>query len=196
LTMIQSRMPSVQPGMFTPTGPALDWVYTNLIEPMGPDSDGAPQIVILATDGEPNSCGGGGRSGGMVMTNYQPSLDAVKKGTMLGATTYVISLADSSGPFHDHLQQLANLGDPSKKGAATLYEPTSPQQLESNLQSLVGAAVGCDVSLNGAVNPDEACSGTVKLDGAELKCNDPNGWVLTDEHHIRVQGSACAKLMA
>ncbi|HKP59465.1 MAG TPA: vWA domain-containing protein, partial [Polyangiales bacterium] len=145
LATIASKVPMVQPGMYTPTGPALDWVYQNLIEDQGPDGRGGPQVVILATDGEPNSCGN--MQGGQVMTDYKPSIDAVKKGTQKGATTYVISLADATGPFHAHLQELANLGDPGANGKAVLYQPASPAQLQANLQSLVGAAVGCEIEL-------------------------------------------------
>jgi hypothetical protein len=198
LMRIQNGLPEVQPGMYTPTGPALDWVYENLIDAQGPDDRGAAQVVILATDGEPNSCGGGGGGnrgmrgmGGAVETNYQPSIDAVNKGTMKGATTYVISLADASGPFHDHLQELANLGNPAARGKATLYEPASPEQLVQNLESLAGAAVGCDIELNGAIFLDQACDGMVTLNGKPLKCNDPNGWKPIDERNIQLQGSAC-----
>lgn len=193
LSMIEAHMPQVQPGMYTPTGPALDWVYKNLIEQVGPDTRAGAQIVILATDGEPNSCGGSGRN--PAMTNYQPSIDAVKAGAKLGATTYVISLADATGPFHDHLQELANLGDPAANGAATLYEPASPDQLTSNLMSLVGAAVGCEIELNGSVEESQACTGKVTLDGQVLGCNDPDGWALVDASHIKLQGKACQMLM-
>jgi von Willebrand factor type A domain len=192
LATIQAKMPQVQPGMYTPTGPALDWVYKNLIEQSGPDDRKGPQIVILATDGEPNSCGGGGRN--QSMTNYQPSIDAVKAGAMLGATTYVISLADATGPFHDHLQMLANLGNPAANGAAMLYEPASPDQLTSSLMSLVGAAVSCEIELKGSVEESQACTGRVTLDGQALGCNDPNGWALVDANHIKLQGEACQKL--
>jgi hypothetical protein len=193
LERISQVVPTVQPGMYTPTGPALDWVYDNLVTATGgPDDRSGPQIVILATDGEPNSCGGGGGRGNQ--TNYQPSIAALRKGTDKGATTYVISLADATGPFHDHLQELANLGNPSANGAAMLYEPSSPEQLEANLQSLVSAAVGCELQLNGAVDTSQACSGSVKLQGVALECNSPNGWTLIDERHIRIQGTACDKL--
>jgi hypothetical protein len=192
LAMIEAKMPTVQPGMYTPTGPALDYVYDKLIDPVSPDGNTGPQIVILATDGEPNSCGGGGV--GQATTNYQPSIDALKKGTKKGATTYVISLADSAGAFHDHLQELANLGNPAANGAATLYTPASPEQLEAALQTLVGGAVGCDIALNGTIPPGTECSGTVSLNGAALGCNKPDGWKLIDERHIRLQGSACKTL--
>jgi hypothetical protein len=194
LAQIQAGLPEVQPGMYTPTGPALDWVYDNMIEAEGPDARGASQIVILATDGEPNSCGGGGFGLGGGMTNYRPSIDAVKKGTLKGATTYVISLADATGPFHDHLQELANLGNPAANGAAMLYEPVSPDQLAATLNSLTLAAVSCEIELNGSILIDRACDGKVKLDGVELGCNDPNGWKALDERNIRVQGTACEKL--
>jgi hypothetical protein len=192
---IQAGLPEVQPGMYTPTGPALDWVFDNLITALGPDARGAPQIVILATDGEPNSCAGAGLGFGRGgVTNYQPSIDAVKKGTQKGATTYVISLADATGPFHDHLQELANLGNPAANGKATLYEPASPDQLAKTLDMLSLAAVRCDIQLNGSILLDQACDGKVRLDGVELGCNDPNGWMPIDERNIRLLGNACDKL--
>jgi von Willebrand factor type A domain len=193
LNAIVAGTPNVQPGMYTPTGAALDWVYDNLIADATPDGDNGPQIVILATDGEPNSCGA--ERGGQVVTNYQPSIDAIQKGTQKGVTTYVISLADAAGDFHDHLQQLANLGNPGANGSATLYTPGSPDELASALESLVGGAVGCDIALDGVVTQGSECTGTVTLDGAALGCNDANGWKLLDGRHIRLQGSACKRLM-
>jgi len=191
LRAIEAKLPAVQPGMYTPTGPALDWVYDNLIEPVRPDAVNPPQIVILATDGEPNSCNGGG---GGAMTNYQPSIDAVTKGTKLGVKTYVFSLADATGAFHDHLQQLANLGNPAANGAAKLYEPTSPAQLASDLQSLVGAAVSCEIALDGAVEKGSECTGSVSLNGRALGCNQADGWKLLDAKRIELQGAACTEL--
>jgi hypothetical protein len=56
--------------------------------------------------------------------------------------------------------------------------------------------VGCDIELNGSISRDDACSGTVTLDGMALKCNDANGWALIDDRNIRLQGSACQHLMS
>jgi hypothetical protein len=173
--------------MFTPTGAALQYVYDNLIEPPMLDIDQGTQVVVLATDGEPNSCGDAN-------TNYQPSLDASVTGQMKGATTYVISLADAAGEFHDHLQQLANLGagfPATGGGTAQLYEPTTPDQLAANLEMLIGAAIGCDVALNGIIMDGSACQGSVELNGQQLGCEDPNGWTMIDGRTIRLQGSAC-----
>jgi hypothetical protein len=195
LAMIQTSVPPIQPGQFTPSGEALDWVYENMIVENRPDSDNGPQIVILATDGEPNSCGGGG--GGRNMTNYQPSIDAIRKGRAKGAVTYIISLADATGTFRDHLQQLANLGNTAAMGSAKLYEPASPEQLVADLQLLVGGAIGCDIALNGTVQPANACAGTVTLNGVALPCEGADGWTLVDGgRRIRLQGAACELLMA
>jgi hypothetical protein len=183
---IDDVLGNTPPGMFTPTGVALDWVYENLIEGDEADSELGPEIVILATDGEPNSCG-------EATTNYQPSVDALNKGTGLGVTTYVISLANAEGEFHNHLQELANIGG---GGNAQLYEPTTPQQLSDNLMSLVGGAVNCDVALNGRITPGEECEGTVRLNGEELECNGDDGWSIIDSRHIRLEGEACDQLMS
>jgi len=188
---IQGALGDTPPGMFTPTGAALDYVYNNLIEPVQPDTDMGPQIVVLATDGEPNSCDS-------AQTDYGPSSQASELGKSMGIKTYVISLAGAQGEFHDHLQQLANLGagfDASGGESAMLYEPDSPEQLAADLELLVGGAVGCDIALNGEVNPNAACQGTVKLNGQPVACNDPNGWMLVDSRHIRLQGASCDMLM-
>ena len=188
---IEGALGQAPPGMFTPTGPALDHVFRNLILPVQPDSDMGPQIVLLATDGEPNACDNAD-------TNYGPSVEALELGKSMGITTYVVSLAGAQGEFHDHLQQLANLGaglDGNASAPAKLYEPSTPEQLSADLELLVGGAVGCDIALNGAVNPAAACQGTVTLNGQPIACDDPNGWILVDSRHIRLQGAACEMLM-
>jgi hypothetical protein len=190
LPAITMGLPQVQPGMYTPTGPALDWVYTNMFSAtnLTPDQQVQPQIVILATDGEPNSCDN-------ATSNFQPSIDAVTKGAMQKVKTYVISLAASSGQFHDHLQQLANIGASEPAGSnAMLYEPTTPGELAADLELLVGGAVGCDLALDGHVVPGRECEGTVELNGKVLGCNKPDGWILADPRHVRLQGAACDQL--
>jgi hypothetical protein len=188
LIAVQAAIPAVQPGQFTPTGPALAWVYDNMIRQVSaPDRRDGPQIVILATDGEPNSCDSAD-------TNYQPSIDAVMRSQQLGVQTYVISLADASGQFHDHLQRLADLG--VGRTDAELYEPGTPEQLAADLEVLIGGAVGCDIALNGTVAAGNECTGTVTISGRQLTCNDPNGWILSDPRHVRLQGAACDELKA
>lgn len=187
---VDNAVPQAPPGMFTPTGAALDMVYDMIGAQNTLDQETGPLIVILATDGEPNSCGD-------ATPNYPPSVDAVAKGQQFGITTYVISLAAAAGEFHDHLQQLADIGANPGGGNArqgTLYEPTTPEELAAHLEGLVGGAVGCDIALNGRIELGTECTGTVTINGENLACNDPNGWILLDPRHIRLQGSACDRL--
>jgi hypothetical protein len=190
LRAIEGALGDRPPGMFTPTGAAMDHVYRNLIEPMSPDQNMGKQIVVLATDGEPNSCDD-------AQTNYEPSLQAAELGRSMMITTYVISLANAEGEFHNHLQELANLGagfDAQGGQMAKLYEPSTPEQLAADLELLIGGAVGCDIALNGDVDPNRVCEGEVTLNDQVLGCNDPNGWSLIDSRHIRLEGSACEQL--
>jgi hypothetical protein len=182
---IDNAFPNTPPGMFTPTGLALQWVYENMISSQTLDYELGPQIVLLATDGEPNSCDNAD-------ANYQPSVDAVTYGQSIGATTYVVSLANATGEFHDHLQQLATIG--AGGGQATLYEPTTPEQLSAQLETLIGGAVGCDVALNGSLSADRACSGTVELNGNALECGVE--WELADPRHIRLLEPMCSQFQS
>lgn len=104
---ITNAMPQRPPGNFTPAGKALDWVYNNVYAggTTDPDSLAGPQIIVFATDGEPNATDDACES---TMTDYGPSENAVMLAAQAGVTTYVISLAASSGEFHDHLQRLAS----------------------------------------------------------------------------------------
>lgn len=185
---VDTAMPAVEPGLYTPTGLALDQVYDQVLAGLvaAPDREG-PVLVVLATDGEPNSCGDAN-------PNYQPSIDAVTRIAATGIETYVVSLAAASGMFHDHLQQLADIGAGVASGAP-LYEPNNPEELAADLELLIGGAVGCDVALNGSIEPGGECQGEVALNGVALTCNDANGYVLGDPRHIRLQGSSCDSFM-
>jgi hypothetical protein len=185
---IDGLLPNGPPGQYTPAGAALDQVFSDHFSGANndPDALGGTEILVFATDGEPNSCDD-------PTTNYQPSVDAANRIAAGGVRMYVISLAASSGEFHDHLQQLADIG--SGVGSGTLYEPSTPEDLSAALTQLIGGAVGCDIALNGRIQMGMECLGTVKLNEEPLGCDDPNGWVLTDERHIRLQGSACQRFM-
>ena len=110
--VIAASYPMAPPGLFTPTGQALDWAFDNMVLPEILDHDRPPQLVILATDGEPNSCDN-------QKTDYATPLAAANKGHAMGVKMHVISLAAAAGAFHDHLQQLA----PSSKALDAVVPP-------------------------------------------------------------------------
>jgi hypothetical protein len=184
---IEAAFPVEQPGRYTPTGEALQLVCEAL---PGVEADQRPQYVILATDGEPNSCEGMVAGG----VDYQSVIDAANLCCEKGVIIYVVSLASGGPEYEDHLQEVANIGacGSSPGGAASVYSPQDPGQLSTDLGELIGGAVTCDVLLDGSVVQGKECEGSVvTLNGRVLGCNDPDGWILVSENVIRLQGQAC-----
>jgi hypothetical protein len=192
---INAGMPvGTPPGLFTPTGPALDQVVTML-----PDSANAvdkvigPQIIVLATDGDPNSCGSMDIFGGLPATDYAPSIAAAMKAQAKHIKMYVISVGQDAAATH--LQEMANIGAGMAGNAnpgAPVYYPENPAALAETLKTLIGAELSCDLALEGkGVMMGMECMGTVMLNGQPLECNGADGWKLVDQTHIQLQGAAC-----
>jgi len=177
---IRSAMPPAPPGRNTPTGLALQQVVDGIQPNTEPDGDVGPQIILLATDGAPNSCDDS-------TIDFQPSLDAAMAARDKGLTMYVLSLAEPSGEYGEHLQQMADIG--LDQQGAPLYSPSSPDQLRTDLEALIGGAVGCDVRINGEVEASRACEGEVRIDGELLVCG--TDWELADASSLRLLGAAC-----
>jgi hypothetical protein len=186
---VTSGMPQMAPGLFTPTGPALDMIVDRLQDPTLVPPDGksvGPQIVVLATDGDPNACDD-------PTTNYQPSIDAANKLKAKHLRMFVISVGQDAAKAH--LQQMANIGAglaPDATPSAMVYYPENPATLAMTLHDLIGKELSCDVELQGkGVLAGMECKGTVMLNGNPLDCNGANGWSLTDATHISLKGTAC-----
>lgn len=184
---IDSALPAESPGRRTPTGAALDAVCRAL--PGISDEGTRPQYVVLATDGQPNSCEG---AFNMNQPDYQSVIDAANRCCDNGVTLYVVSLASATGEFQAHLQEVADIGMCNQDDSATVYSPQSPQQLSDDLGELIGGALNCDVMLNGDVAKGKECEGSeVRLGDQLLECNDEDGWILVEPNLIRLQGDAC-----
>jgi hypothetical protein len=191
---IHDGLPMEPPGMTTPTGRALDLIVDRLADPTisaDPNDAVSPRIIVLATDGDPNDCELTGPQ-----PNYEPSIQAALKAQSKMQRMYVISVGQDAAATH--LQELANIGaglDPGANPGADVFYPTDPAGLATTLQTLIGTVVLCEVALEGAgVNPGSECAGEVAINGTPVVCNDPNGWVLVDPTHIRLQGTACEAL--
>jgi hypothetical protein len=194
MTAIQSGLPGQPPGTYTPAGAALNEVVQMLPDPTtaGPDMEIEPQVIIFATDGNPNDCMPAG-FGGEPEPNFQPSIDAAMLSQSKHQRLYVISVGMDA--FADHLQELANIGaglDRAASPGATVYYPTDPAALASTLETLIGAELSCDVVLEGkGVRPGKECNGMVELNGMPLECNGADGYELSDPRLITLKGSAC-----
>ncbi|MEM9461678.1 MAG: vWA domain-containing protein [Myxococcota bacterium] len=167
----------------TPTGEALAAVATSLAAE--PDT---ARAIVLATDGEPDTCAVPDPQNG------QPeSVTAVVDAYAEGIKTFVISVGGevSAG----HLQELANVGvgkaanDPDP---APYFEALDTAQLIAAFDQIVGGFVSCEFAIDGIVDLEAACQGTVLLDGVELECE--SDWHVPEESTLELLGAACDTL--
>lgn len=168
----------------TPTGESLQAVATSL---SALDFEG-PKAIVLATDGEPDTCDTPNPQEG------QPeALAAAEFAFGEGISTFIISVGDEVGA--DHLQQMANVGvgkDPDDAMPAPYYEALDAGQLVDAFNEIIGTFISCELTIDGEVDLEQACEGTVTLDGEELECGVD--WDVPDETTLRLRGEACETL--
>lgn len=177
----------------TPTGDSIDALIAGL-EANPPPAD-APTIIVLATDGEPDTCEVPNPQRGQDEA-LTAATNARKKTAALpnGADTFILSVgADVS---KTHLQQMANVGIGRAKNESSNPAPywigTTPEELENAFRDIISSTIVCEIPLNGSVaDPSEACLGTVTLDSKTLAC--PSEWKLKDgtDDTIQLLGASC-----
>lgn len=186
-TAISTLIQAHTPGGSTPTADAIDQIAADFAA--HPPPPGSPPVILLATDGEPNSCSGGGGNG--------PSINSTKAAYAAGIRTFIIGLA---GVADQYLQDIANAGTGKPTGQAPNCAACSPffvannaANLTSAFNAIINGVISCDLTLNGHVDPNQASSGTVTLNGMPLHYGtdwtlDPNGMT------IHILGNACTRL--
>jgi hypothetical protein len=182
---LAAMYPMTELGGSTPTHYALGTTMDGLLmaNMQTPDGDKKPMYVVLATDGQPNDfC-----NSAAMLNPEQEVINQVTRGAMAGIKTFVISLAGDDMALQAHLQQVAMAGGTGQPP----FTPMNKDDLVSTFVQIIGGAIGCQVTLNGKVSPGGECMGYVQVNGANLPCNDPNGWHLKDERTVELQGSAC-----
>ena len=176
LSMLTANKPPN--GGATPTSAALDTAVAGFAA--NPPPPGSPPIILLATDGEPNSCGNGadnGRSVNSTTTAYN-----------LGIQTYIIGLAGVNNAF---LQQIANAGVHGTN--APYYTANNAAALVTAFNTIIAGAISCDLTINQMVDPGSAPNATVTLDGSPLTFG--TDWTLdANGMTIHILGAACATL--
>lgn len=168
----------------TPTGESLAAVAQTLA---AFQADG-PKGIVLATDGEPDTCEQPNPQQGQDV-----SLQAAQQAFDLGITTFIISVGDEVGA--EHLQQMANVGvgkDANDPMPAPYYQALDAQQLVDAFEEIIGSFVSCELLVDGVVDLEQACDGSVFLDGVELECG--TDYELPDQSTLLLLGEACATL--
>jgi hypothetical protein len=168
----------------TPTGDSLRAVATDLI-PM--QSDG-PKVIVLATDGEPDTCEQPNPQNGQA-----ESIAAAEFAHQNNIQTYIISVGEGTVSL-GHLQDMANAGQGLPVGGAQnaeYYEANNQAALEQAFNEIINGVRDCRLKLNGQVDASKASQGRVTLDGQPLGFEDANGWRLNNPTEIELLGTAC-----
>jgi hypothetical protein len=175
----------------TPTGEAIV-ATTAMLTALPPGPDDGPRIIVLATDGEPDTCAVPNPQEG------QPeSVAATQAAWTAGIRTFVLSVGEGVVSA-DHLQDLANAGAGLPVDGptdATFYEAGDPAELADAFRGIIGGVRSCTLTLDGEVAPADWEAGDVRMDGAPIAYDATNGWTLTDGRTMELHGEACTDFL-
>ena len=180
-TQVKALIESQSPNGNTPTPGAID--QTVQLFAQNPAPMGSPPIIVLATDGLPNSCAGA--------DSQNESVAAAKNAYTAGIRTFVLGIAGVNDSF---LQAMANAGQgvQANQANAKYYTANSPAELQMAFQQIIGGVVSCELTINGTVDLDQGKGGTVTLNGMQLMYG--TDWELVNGTTIRLLGQACDRL--
>lgn len=167
----------------TPTGESLSQVADQLAAL----EDGGPKIVIVATDGEPDTCAEPNPQNGQAV-----AVAAAEQAYAQGIETFILAVGNDVS--EGHLQDMANAGvGLAVNGSqdAPFYKPQNKSELVDTFNQIIDGKRSCVLALNGEVDPALAGEGKVYLDGELLDYEDPNGWTLNGPSEIELLGDAC-----
>lgn len=185
---IRQLLDSGSPQEDTPTAEAVDAIAAGLV----PATMGSRKFLVLATDGDPDQCGNPDAHGlqSRILTE-----NAVDRAYAAGVTTLVLSVGNDI--TREHLRRTANLGagQPVYTGTAPFYVANNPNQLVTQLESLVAATMPtCSFNLSAPLEQQDAGNARLELAGNTLTYGDDWRWV--DEHTIELTGDACNLVLA
>ncbi|MBV8758579.1 MAG: VWA domain-containing protein [Deltaproteobacteria bacterium] len=175
---IKTLIESQAPGGNTPTAPSIDAVVADFAA--NPPPMGSPPVIVLATDGLPNSCNANDDTTAQTVVAAQHAYSA-------GIRVFVLGIAGVNDSF---LRQVADAG--VGMANAPYYTANSPAQLQSAFQQIIGGVVSCDLMISGNIDPNQASGGTVTLNGQTLMYG--TDWTLVGGNTIHLQGAACDRL--
>lgn len=183
---IKTIYDTAQPADDTPTGDSITAV-TPALEAV---SEPGPKVIIIATDGEPDTC---------AQLNPQEGQDeavaAAQSAYSKGIRSFVIGVGNEIGEKHQ--KDMANAGaglPPGGAEQAPIYPVNNKAALVTAFKSIIEGERNCKFELNSNVDPEDASKGEVTLDGEPLQHNADNGWKLTKPDEIELLGKACEQI--
>lgn len=175
-------------GADTPTGDSID-ALMSIIQNAPPPADG-PTIIVVATDGLPDTCEEANPQNGQA-----EAVAAATGAHAAGVDVFILSVGDEVGA--SHLQDMANVGvglaENGSEGDAPYWVGNNPQELEDAFTEIIGASISCDIQMDKRFDDEvKACEeGDVRLNGVPLSC--PSEWRVKPgaDDVIELVGAAC-----
>jgi hypothetical protein len=169
----------------TPTGESLAVVA----DALSMDASPGEKYVVLATDGEPDTCAEPNPQNGQALA-VMAAQDAYAK----GVKTFIISVGEEVS--NDHLQEMANAGAGVQMGDpdATFYKALDQQALLDAFNEIIQGTRDCRIDLDMAIIPEKANLCTVAVNGMDLDLDDPHGWEVNTSTEIELVGDACGDI--
>jgi hypothetical protein len=188
---IATEYQAAEPLGNTPTGESIGVIWPQ-VQALDPVTFPGPRVLVLATDGEPNTC----TSITDNRVGRTRSEEEISKAFDAGIQTFVISVGNDVG--EDHLRRIANLGQgfPVDDQTERFYPASDPSELADAFSTIINGIRACTFDLNGKVDRNSASAGRVTVDGTQLTYNDPNGWHLNGDGQVVVDGEGCQKIQA
>ena len=172
----------------TPTGESI----TAAAKILQAVTDPGPKVIVLATDGEPDTCADPDPDTDAGRTRAKEvALKATQDAFAMGVFTFYISVGNEVSDMH--ATEMANVGQgfPRNDPMQRFYRANDQAALADAFAKIVEGVRNCSFQLNGTVKDGGETEGTVKLDNNVLKLNDPNGWRLSSPTTVELTGTAC-----
>jgi len=185
--LIDALLASNAPDDDTPTGEAIEKIVADF--QADPPPSGSPPIILLATDGLPDTC-----AIPDPQTGQSVAIAAAQDAHAAGIDLYILGVGNDVGA--PHLQDMANAGVGLAVGGTTnapYFVANDPAELSQKIQQIINGVRSCDLTLTGQVDPSHAGDGTVTLDGVTLTYG--TDWTLVDATTIRLLGTACDTML-
>jgi hypothetical protein len=184
-TLITNNGPSGD----TPTGESINATVASF--PAA--TPGQPRVIVLATDGEPDTCAIPNPSNSTQSSAArQVAVNAAAAAYAAGIKLFILSVGSDISAAHQQAMANAGAGVPSNSATPAPYYPaTNPAALKSAFETIIRGVRTCDFTLDLDVTPTMAPGGDVRLNGGRLTKDDANGWELVDARHIRLRGTSC-----
>ncbi len=188
--LLQDNVPDADAD--TPTGDSIVALLANIAADPPPAE--SPAIIVLATDGEPDSCEHRNPNNDMERRQArEEAVNGAKAAHDAGIDLFILSVGNAIA--EEHLQEMANAGVGQAAGGpqAPFYPANDRQALINAFDTIIRGTRSCELAIDGTVSAGRAGEGTVTINGTTLEYG--TDWEVVDSMTLRLLGAACDTLL-